>query len=420
MRFIHDHRKAFARQFAHAVQDHPELLQGGHDDPFAVLQRPFEIFRGHAVIAGDVHQHSRRLDHLAQRPLELAINHPAVGDHDHRAEDWLAVGRVQGGEAVGQPGDAVGLAAARAVLVQITPPRPVLLGIGAELAHAGELVKAWENLPLLVGLLALVIEHVHHPDEALNQVEDARLLPDVPPQVARRVVGLAGRIARAAVRALIKGEKLRLGPSQFGGHINQIVVYGKVGQAALEAEQRLLGIAGVLVLLDRVTDVLARDLVLQFDGENRQAVEENAHVQRLPVRFREIDLPLHVQEVFLIKPTALLRHGVGGLEVAQVEMPAAVDVEAPPQGVQRAFLVHHFLDALEQVAGRLRFVADQLAVVRPLLRLGGADEGNDRLRPQAQRLVVIRLLGGQEAMRLQQDGFDVFFKRGFGSDLGHG
>ena len=148
-------------------------------------------------------------------------------------------------------------------------------------------------------------------------------------------------------------------------------------------------------------DVLAGDLILHLDGENGQAVEEEHHVQRLPVRCGEIHLPLHVQQVFLVKPTALLRHRVGRLEVAEVEMPAAVDVEAAPQGVQRAFLVHHFLDALEQVARGLVLVADQLAVVRPLLRLRGADEGNDRLRPQAQRLVVIRLLGGQEAMRLQ-------------------
>ena len=30
-------------------------------------------------------------------------------------------------------------------------------------------------------------------------------------------------------------------------------------------------------------------------------------------------------------------------------MPAAVDLEAAPQGVQRAFLIHHFLDGLSRL-----------------------------------------------------------------------
>jgi len=100
-------------------------------------------------------------------------------------------------------------------------------------------------------------------------------------------------------------------------------------------------------------------------------------------------------------------------------MPSADHVEAFAQGVQRAFFVHHFLDALEQVAGGLRLVADQLTVSGPLLGLRGADKGNHRLRPQAQRLVIVGLLSGEKAVLMQQDRFDVFFKGGFGGDFGH-
>ena len=50
------------------------------------------------------------------------------------------------------------------------------------------------------------------------------------------IADLAGRIARAAVRALIERQELGLGPGEFGGHINQIIVHGKVGEATLEAE----------------------------------------------------------------------------------------------------------------------------------------------------------------------------------------
>ena len=96
-----------------------------------------------------------------------------------------------------------------------------------------------------------------------------------------------------------------------------------------------------------------------------------------------------------------------------------MDVEASAQGVESAFFVHHLLDALKHISARLVEIADQLAIVVPPLGLGGADKGNDRLGPQAQRLVVVGLLGGEIAMRLQQDGFDVFFKRGLGGDFGH-
>ena len=170
----------------------------------------------------------------------------------------------------------------------------------------------------------------------------------------------------------------------------------------------------------RVADVLARDLVLQLDGEDGQTVEEDAHIERFFVLLGELQLPLEVQEVFLVQPTALLRHRVGRLEIAQVEMAAAVDVKAFAQGVQRAFFVHHFLDAFEQIATSLTDAVAQLAIVVPLLGLGGTDERNHRLGPQTQGLVVVLLPGGAIAMRLQQDGFDVFFKGVFGGDLSHG
>ena len=50
----------------------------------------------------------------------------------------------------------------------------------------------------------------------------------------------------------------------------------------------------------RVADILARDLVLQLGGEDGQAIQEDAHIERLLVRFRELHLPLEVQEVLLI------------------------------------------------------------------------------------------------------------------------
>lgn len=48
--------------------NHAKLLQRGHDDALAVLQRRLEILRDHAVIGGDVDQHALGLAGVREAP----------------------------------------------------------------------------------------------------------------------------------------------------------------------------------------------------------------------------------------------------------------------------------------------------------------------------------------------------------------
>ena len=59
-----------------------------------------------------------------------------------------------------------------------------------------------------------------------------------------------------------------------------MVVDGEVDDAAAELEQQLARVAVALVLLDRVLDRLLGEAVLQLEGGDRQAVDEQAEVER--------------------------------------------------------------------------------------------------------------------------------------------
>ena len=59
-----------------------------------------------------------------------------------------------------------------------------------------------------------------------------------------------------------------------------LVVDGEVDHAAAELEEQLARVAVALVLLDGVLDRLLGEAVLQLEGGDRQAVDEQAEVER--------------------------------------------------------------------------------------------------------------------------------------------
>ena len=69
-------------------------------------------------------------------------------------------------------------------------------------------------------------------------------------------------------------------PLQLGAHPHLAVVHREVHHAAAELEQQLARVAVALVLLDGVLDRLLGQAVLQLEGGDRQAVDEQAQVER--------------------------------------------------------------------------------------------------------------------------------------------
>ena len=92
--------------------------------------------------------------------LQLAVQHPAVGDDDDRLEDLLVVVIMQTGEPVGQPCNGVRLSGTGAVLNEIVLAGAVGLYIGQQLGHHIQLVVPREDHPLglhLAGLFVLLL-----------------------------------------------------------------------------------------------------------------------------------------------------------------------------------------------------------------------------------------------------------------------
>jgi hypothetical protein len=63
--------------------------------------------------------------------------------------------------------------------------------------------------------------------------------------------------------------------------LNLRIVDGEMHNAASELEQLLARIAVALVLLDRIVDILLGQAVLQLEGCNRQAIDEQREVKRV-------------------------------------------------------------------------------------------------------------------------------------------
>ena len=93
----------------------------------------------------------------------------------------------------------------------------------------------------LFGDLPIAIPLLFHleVDELLENVQQAVLLQYVFPEVGGHIVPIRGRrisrpsVPAGAVAALVEGEKVGLGPVQFGGHHRFVEVHSKEHQDAV-------------------------------------------------------------------------------------------------------------------------------------------------------------------------------------------
>ena len=186
---------------------------------------------------------------------------------------------LEADQLVRQPGDGVRLAAAGRVLDQVAPARAVLPRVGQQLAHHVELVVARQDLHrlLLAGLRVLGLDDL---GVVLEDVGQAVAGEDALPEVVGLEPVRVRRIAGAVVPALVERQEPRRLALQVRAEPHLVVVDGEVHDAAAELEELLARVAVALVLLDGVLDRLLGQAVLQLEGGDRQAVDEQAEVER--------------------------------------------------------------------------------------------------------------------------------------------
>ena len=330
---------------------------------------------------------------LVDRLLELAVEDHAVGDHDDLVEDGLVVGPVERHEAVGEPGDGVALARARRVLNEVRAAGS--LGAGGRLQPAN-------GVPLVVtgedGRARLELRRVRRPlarhdvDEAAQEVEPRIPRPDLLPQVAGPVAGRVGGVALPVRVATVERQEPRLQPLEPGRHLDEVRVHGEVDECPTP-EGHVRGVPILPVLLLRMLDGLVGDRVLQFRRGDRDAVHEQAQVERLrgPGLVRE--LAGDGQAVGEVLGGQLGRQAVGGLEEREADLdPVVVDTMA--EDVHRAPLVELSGEAVAELLEDAVRPVVNFEEALPGYRLGLGDEGEQLRRVEAQlRVEVARPLG---------------------------
>ena len=227
---------------------------------------------------------------LVDGVLQLVIKYGAVGHHNHRVKQLLALVVVERRQLVGGPGDGVGLTRARAMLGQVLLARAFLTAGRHQPIDQIPLVIARKDQALLSSFLSLPVLltadlQVDETADDLQQVSRGQhLVPEIVRGVAVAVLG--GIVARTALCCPpVKRQKARGIPRQSRGHVRLVLAHRKVDQRPpLKGQQRLrlvgcrvFGQAGFLVLLNGVLHRLL-EFALQLQGDNGNAVQKQHQV----------------------------------------------------------------------------------------------------------------------------------------------
>ena len=164
------------------------------------------------------------------------------------------------------------------MLDEVAPARPPGCDAGQELSHHIELVVAGEDRVALhlaslrilpFDILGVVLKNVGEPYGREDE------LPEVVGLEPIRV----GRVSGAVVEAQVEGQEPGRLALEGRTEADLVVVDGEVRDTAPQLEELLPRIAVAAVLLDGVVDCLLGQAVLDLEGEDRQAVDEEAEIE---------------------------------------------------------------------------------------------------------------------------------------------
>ena len=357
------------------TQHEGEFLQRRNHDPGAVDQG----FRELPAVAVDGLDDALRMLDLIDGVLELAVEHAPIRDHHDAVEALAILVVVQARQAMGEPRDAVGLAAAGGVLDQVVLARAFLASRRDDLPHRIELVIAREDhglggdAPLttlaVLGLLLPGLDEQKMPKDVEKAVAPEHVLPEVAGAVAGgmlRVPGAAFNLARLV--AAVEGQEMGLGTRKPRRHVDLVRIGREMHQrAGIEAKERGTGIPVILVLAHRMAPALAGARILQLTGGYRKTVQREHQIDGVVLARMAEHLPRDREPVLPVERQHLVIETMCGLEGREPEG-LAVELEAVPQNVQRALEVELLDQRSEQQ--RLQPIAVQRAHVGPEPGLG--------------------------------------------------
>src|SRR6266542_2787373 len=236
------------------------------------------------------------------------------------------------------------------MLNQIAPPRALGLHVGEQPANDVELVI---SRPDLDGLLPARLRVSDFDDLRVVLEDVGETLPreyTLPKVVCLEAVRVR-RIASPVVPPQVERQEPRTLAREMRAEADFLLVHRKMDHAAAELEQLLARVAVTLVLRHCIRDRLFREAVLQFEGRERQAVDEQRDIESALGLVAAIAKLARDAET--VGPILL-----GGLDVAsgrraveEIEMVRAV-LDPVPQHVDGAALGDLALQAGEELAPR--------------------------------------------------------------------
>ena len=160
-----------------------------------------------------------------------------------------------------------------------------------DLPNCVELLEAREDHHLIFAAYLHRHELADHVDQD-RAGEDSRPPIAVTIEIGDTMLALDIRVTCAAVASPIKRKKSRLAVLQPRGHRYVVFIDGEVNErAALEGQQRFVGRRTILAILFLgVPKGGSGEFVLQLEGRDRDAVDEDHDVDRVLIAAAVMDL----------------------------------------------------------------------------------------------------------------------------------
>ena len=278
MRFVDQQREALAGEVAQLIKDEREFLHCRDDDLLATAQILTQLLR----VVG-VAEDRRHVVVPLDGAGDLRVQRAPVGDDDDGVElrSHRIVLAAQLHQLVRQPSNRVALATACRMLNQVTLTHPIGMGTAQQRTHRAQLMEAREDLLAPLAFLAAGVCFFlhHHLRVALDDVGQRLTGQHLLPQVIGLQTIRVGRVACAAVPALVERQKPRGLTLQLSAERGLRVIDCDVRHATPQLEQQLLWVACGLVLDDGVGQGLLGQRILQLKRQYRQTVDEDHQIQ---------------------------------------------------------------------------------------------------------------------------------------------
>ena len=244
------------------------------------------------------------------------------------------------------------------MLYQIALADTLVSNIRKKKADNVELVVAG---PYLRSVLAarLRVLRLNHLRVVLKDVRESLTCEHLLPQVVGLEPIRVRRIPRAVVEPPIERQEPRRLALQLGAEADLLVIHREVCDAATELEEAFAGVTVALVLLNRIGNGLLGQVVLQLEGRDWEAVDEQRHVQgQLRFISAVFQLARHAESV-AGKPLGRLLIPWGRGSIEQVDVEGAM-LDPMTQNVDNAALRNLALETGQELpTGRGVFVERQ-------------------------------------------------------------